>query len=501
MTKMRNILIFTFFVILSLVSPLTHVLAQATNPWTASVSGMEKNEFSNLESVYIKSNILCEPATEVDLYIVGDKDPWLGDENLEDVRGASQNINLIVFKIPLTKIWENPKAGSYDAVIDCNKNGVYDLYTDKVDSFSGVGFIVSATAGTGTVTIGGKDIGSHSWMYDSEEPRLTNEMLQLSLEGKGEDIKIENITIQASGAGNDVDIDKLEVYIDENGNGRVDDNEVMIGDSQPAYSEDNGITTITLDSVLFQDIINNLLIVYQMKQNATQGEYSLIVRSLYGLGQDSGDVISFFGLPINSGIKKVLPEKTCFGFLALELTPNPAVEGVIINAKISGLNGCQNKTIVLKTNPCGSVIQEKVGFCISGAEGCEISFNALVSKTYHACINKNEDNDMIDLGEYAFQDLIVEGKPKPQPAVNVTGNLTANITEKKEEAEENTSETGAGVSVVTGGIIETLTKNLSGAGSLLLILEATLLLIFIVLVVIAFRLKGSKKPETKEEEK
>ncbi len=499
---MRKALCLALFIISSLILFSIPVLAQSTNPWTISSSGTEKNEFSNLEQVYIKSNVLCEPATEVDLYIVEDKDPWLGDESLEDVKGSSQNINLTTSKIPLTKIWENPKAGSYDVVIDCNKNGVYDLYTDKVDSFSGVGFIVTAVAGTGKATIGAKDIGSHSWMYDSEEPILINEMLQLSLEVKGEDIKIENITIQASGTGNDEDIDKLEIYLDTNGNGVVDAGEEMIGDSQPAYSKDDGITILTSDAILSQDIIHNLLIVYQMKQNATQGEYSLIVKSLYGSGQDSGEMISFSGLPITSGTKKVLPKKTCFGSLVLELTPNPAVEGGIINARISGLDGCQNRTIILKTNPCGSVIQEKVGSCASGAEGCMISFNALVSETYHACVDKNEDSDMVDLGEYAFEELTVEGKPKTQPTVNVTGNLTANITkeeEEKEETEENTSETGG--SVITGGVIGALTKGISGAGSLLLILEATLLLIFIVLVVIAFRLRVAKKPESKEEEK
>lgn len=446
-----------------------------------------KDNYQTTEAVSVKSTAtpLCNnlPNTaNVTLYIVENKDVWNNGDSLTEVREQTQEIPNSQF--PSKIIWNSPKAGFYDIIVDCDSDSKY--YNEPIDSFTGIGFTVIAIPGTGKAAIGEKNIVDHSWMYDSEEPDLANEMLQLSLTALGEDIKLENITIQASGNGDDREIDKLEIYIDENNNGKADENEVIIGDSQPAYIDNNGMTTIILDYILTNAVSQDILIVYQMKQTTPIGEYSLSVNSIYGTGESSGNLINnFAGLPINSGTKKVLPEKTCLGTITLELTPNPVIEGSAVKAKISGLTGCVNKTVVLKTNPCGSVIQEKIDSCTLTNESCDITFTALTSQTYHACVNKNEDNDMIDFGEYSFVDLIVN--PKPKPVVNITSNITANITEEGvniTEEQENVSGVG-----ITGGIIENIREKLSSAGSLLLILEATLLLIFIVLVVIAFRLK------------
>ncbi len=476
MEKMRKVVL----LVICLIFVATFV--NATADIKSSKDSYLSNEIVKAQSVGTGSLCRNLPDTaNVSLYIVKNQE-WGEGNSLDDVRTQPQLISNLL-KAPVI-VWNSPLAGSYDIIIDCAGTGSYSS-SDSVDSLYDIGFTVTAVAGTGKAEIGGKDIGSHSWMYDSEEPILVNEMLQLSLTASGENIKLENITIQASGTGNDAEIDRLEVYADENNNGRVDSNEALIGDLQPAYSADNGLTTINLDYTLTTASSFNILIAYQMKQTTPVGEYGLIINSIYGTGQDSGTLISFSGLPITSGKNTVLPEKTCLGSITLELAPNPAIEGSSVKAEVSGLTGCENKTVVLRTNPCGSSIQDKIGSCILGSEGCEINFTASASQTYHACIDKNANNEMMDFGEYAFKDLIVEPKPQPAVKANATGNLTGNVTAVNTiEKENKTGTTGA-----TGSVIEELTQKLSGAGSLMMILEATLVLIFIVLVVIAFRLK------------
>lgn len=460
-------------------------LASAQSVWSANSMGGEKNAFTNLDKVYAKSIIICgQAAMEVDLYVVEDKQSWVGGDALVDVRESSQSIELVGSKIPVTQIWVNPASGNYDIVVDCDRNGQYDLYKDNVDDLGDIGFVVKVTAGKGKAQPGENNIESHSWMYDVEEPDLINEMLQFSLSAEGEDIALSNITIKAAGTGNDLGIDNVEVYADENNNGKLD-NEVLVGEGK--YLVDNGEIIVSLDSVLTKDSVQNFLVVYFMKEDASEGEYSLSVKSVFGVGQDSGKAIRFLGLPINSETKTVLPEKTCFGELQLVLEPNPVLKEQKVMAKMDGLEGCGGKKISLRPNPCASSLKTEICFCTLADGGCQCSFTSSISRTYYACIDKNGDGDMVDFGEYALEDLIITKPEVPEitEIVNETEITEEEIGEIEEttEIEEQAPITGA----ATG-----LREKLVSADSFLILLEITLLLILFILVMILFRLKGTK---------
>ncbi len=455
-----------------------------------------KNTYLSSEPVYVKSTAqLCNnipPGDNVELYVVQNKE-WTAGDSLNDARGDSQEIPNSVFSSK--KIWNSPLAGDYDIIIDCIENGKYDSL-EPIDSLFEIGFRVTAVAGKGKAEVGQKNIGNHSWMYDSEEPDLDNEMLQLSLLAEGEDIELGNITIKASGAGDDTRIDRLEIYLDENKNGKVDDNEIIIGDSQPAYLEDDGKVVLELDYTLTNNMADNILIVYTMKETISEGEFSLKVESLYGVGESSEKSIMFSGLPISSGVKTVLQEKTCLGTLTLELIPNPAVKDSEVIAKTSGLSGCQGEIIVLRLNPCGSSIKEDISSCIVGEEGCDISFNSSKSGTHHVCIDKNKDGDLVDFGEYAFEDLVVI-EPVVE-SVNITEEVNVSEFEEGKEVvvEEEIEEEGEERAGITGSFIE----DLAGTGSFFILLEVTLLLILFVLVMIMFRLKALTRIQKEKKE-
>jgi len=466
---MRKLLIIPLFIIVILLIGVVNAeILQTKNS-----AGRVTNEFYTSDEVYLRSTVaLCSCIPEsVDVYIVNS-----GEVVLSDVRGQQQEVELTKnCQIPSnTKIWTDLEVGDYDIIVDCDKSGSYNPNTEPKTTFS-----VSFKEGSASAKIGDKNPKNSSWQYDPENPNLINEILQLSLLAEGENLKLENITIKAIGSGNDTKISKVKVYSDENNNGKLDDGEIMIGESQ-AYDEDDGEKTILLEAVLIEDVPENILIVYEMDENVSEGEFSLSVESIYGIGENSDKVIRFSGLPIESNFLTVLPKKTCLGNLILDLTPNPAFEDSIIIAKVSNLTGCENKTVVLKRNPC-SFVTGDIASCVLTDNFCEMNFTALESRRYYACIDKNGDGDMTDALEGAFNDLVIEEIPEE---VNITENITEfeNITEV---AEENVSVTGKAVKN---------TELLEGQ-NILILLEITLLLILFLLVVIAVRLRRPKEPQ------
>jgi len=421
-------------------------IVQASILQTKNSKGITTDKFLTSDEVYLKSNTgLCNNLYEsVDVYVIES-----GGTILVDVRGGFQEVNLTTnYQIPSnTKIWSAPEVGDYDVIVDCDKSGAYHPLEPKTS------FSVQFKKGSASAEIGKNDIGNHTWQYDPEQPDLINEMLQLSLLAGGEDVELENITIEALGKGNDTKINALEVYIDGNHNGKLDEEEIVIGDSQPAYNQDDGITVISLDYTLTAGVVDDILIVYTMAENISKGDFSLKVNSIYGLGAQSNEEIRFSGTPLSSGFKTVLPEKTCLGTLTLELNPNPADENVSVNAKMSGLTGCDNKTIYLRRNPCTFPLVEEIQSCDVVGEGCEISVSSPETRRYYACIDKNEDGDRVDFGESVFQDLAVNIK-EVEEEVNVTEEMNVTV-EKNITGEEP-------VPGVTGEVIGTLGEKFVG---------------------------------------
>lgn len=457
-------------------------------------SSKQKYKAGEIVSVRNTATLCTDIGKEenVSLYIVENQDEWgVGDE-LVDVRGEPQEVPNKAF--PYTMVWKDSEKGFYDSVIDCDTDKKYSI-REPVNA--GYLFEVEIVPGDGAVSIGEKNIGNHTWRYDPEEASSENIMMQFKLLAGIEDVTLHNITIQALGNGNDAFIDTLEVYVDENNNGELDEEEIMIGDSQPAYASDNGVSVIVLDYILTKDISESFLIVYQMKENATKGEFSLKINSIEGVGADSEKIISFTGLPLESGKASVLTPKTCLGSLGLELAPESVpVAGENIKAIISGLEECNGFEVALMTTPCDSSAPKKVDSCKVKGEGCEFNLTAQVTRAFYACLDKNEDGDTADTGENVRAILTVG---VPGAKLNETaGN------ENETEIEEGTAEEeGKETTPITGNAIDEIKQKLAETGSFFILLEVTLLLILFVLVMILFRLRPTLRSseEDLEEEK
>ena len=469
--------IFFVFVLLIGVS-----FVQASIIQTKNSKGLTTTSFFTSDEVFLKSTAgLCNNIYKtVDIYIVES-----GDTALTDVRGQLQEINLTAdYQVPAnTKIWANPAAGNYDIIVDCDKNGEYHPLEPKTS------FSVSFKKGSGNASIG-KEISNHSWQYDPEQLYLLNEMLQINIIAEGENIDLTKITIKAIGSGDDTQLEALEVYIDGNNNGKLDEEEVIIGDSQPAYFQDNGNVVIELDHTLISGVAESILIVYRMKENVTEGDFSLSVTDFFGLGTQSGEEIKFSGFPINSNVKKVLAKKTCLGSLALVFEPNPVNKGENTIARISNLTGCDNKTVFLRTNPC-SYLSGDIGSCVIKNNACQLNVSSPENRGYYACIDKNDDKDKTDFGEAALSNLAVIAKEVEKANESIAEEIEEFVNVTNETLEE--EKTG-----VTGGVISGLFDgSLKG---IFVLLELTLLLILVVLIIISFRLKGSRQEKNKSED-
>ena len=464
-----------FFIFVLLIS-LSFVQASID---TKNSRGITTTSFFTSDEVFLKSSAgLCNNVyNNVNIYIIDS-----GNTGLTDARGESQNINLTTsYQIPTnTKIWAKPVAGNYDVVIDCDKDGTYSLLEPKTS------FSVSFEKGTGNASIG-KEISNHSWQYDPENPIFINEMLQLSLIAEGEDIDLTNIKIKAIGSGDDIQLDALEVYIDENNNGKLDEEEGIIGDSQPAYIMNNGESIVVLDYTLTSGVAENILIVYRMKEDIAEGEFSLSVTGIFGSGVKSEEEIKFSGFPINSNVKKVLAKKTCLGSLILEFEPNPVNQGEDVVAMISNLTGCDNRTVSLGTIPCISV-SGNTGYCVIKNNTCQLNLSFSQNTKYYSCVDKNNNNDSLDIGETANKDLVVIAK---EVEVEVEENVS-------EEIGELTNVTNEGNASITGGVISGLFE--SSLKSVFILLEITLLLILVVLIIISIRIKGNRQEKKKSKE-
>lgn len=473
----------SIFVLVSLVLLISFVSA---NIQTKNSRGLTTDSFFTTDEVFLKSNPgLCnEFYEEVDIYVVES-----GNTILVDVRGMSQTVNLTAnYAIPSnTKIWDEPEMGDYDVIVDCDSSGAYHPLEPKTS------FSVEFKKGSASFEIG-KEIQNHTWQYDSEEADLVNEVIQLKLSSEGENVDLENITIQAFGDVDDSKIGALEIYIDGNNNGKLDEEEISIGNSQPAYTQDNGINVIDLDYTLIAGKDENILIVYQMNKNLSEGQLSLKVSSIYGKGIQSEEMIKLTGFE-ESTTTTIMPEKTCLGEVLLEFEPNPIDGGLNTMAKISGLTGCDNRTVKLRTNPCTFAIGD-LESCVLENGSCELSLK-LENKRYYVCLDKNDDGDMIDFGENVFEDLVV----LEEIVIEETNETETNGTETNVTEIEDTNQT------TVESILETLKQDLLQSSSILVLLEITLLLILFVLIVIAIRLrpvikekKGKKEKKEEEEE-
>lgn len=160
--------------------------------------------------------------------------------------------------------------------------------------------------GYATIEKGSNSPGNHSCdPKDCQE----NEMLQLTLKASGEDFTFSFITIKASGSGDDQDdLTGVGIFRDNNGNGRIDSGDQLVG-SRKTFSANDGTIEFNPGLTVAAGQSANLLIAYDVDEGTRDGRtFSLTVTEATAVGEDSSEVIEF-SLSITSALKTIsVPE-------------------------------------------------------------------------------------------------------------------------------------------------------------------------------------------------
>jgi hypothetical protein len=108
--------------------------------------------------------------------------------------------------------------------------------------------------------------------------------------------------------------------------------------------------------------------------------------------------------------------KSCRGSISLTLKPNFTYVSKIVEASVSGLIDCENKTISIRRYSC-----KGIEVCNTTQNSCTFFAPSEEGKySYYACIDKNDDGDTDDIGENAFSLLDVDVQPENLKVANLS---------------------------------------------------------------------------------
>lgn len=445
---------------------------------TASIKP-NRGTYTTKDSVYILSTVgvgdnLCRsqnPTDNVKVYIVDHKSDWDDGDSFEDVRGSENEIPNEKFSN--TKIWDNPKTGIYDLVVDCDEDSEYDEASEPIYS---QGFEIVPKKGQGSMALGHRNPEDFEWQYDPENEILTKVIMQIELKAMDENLILNEIKLDIKSP---QEANNLEIYFDKNNNGILDKEDENLA-KQPSTQKEQ---TIPLDFRIRQDIEENFIIVFNNNENTPKGDYQIKIVSIGAEGEESEEEIKFFGNPLTSNKMKVIDKKTCIGEIELDFTPNPSGLNEEVLAEVSGLTGCDDLIVKIKSNECHVAIGD-IDECVIETNECGVTINA-IKGTYFACADKDGDGTYEGFGESKSSDLEIKD-PK------IIEENALEINDENNEKEDPAK--------VTGNVIGNL-GDLELNNTLVILVEITLLLILAFLALILYRIiKPEKKEEVKEDD-
>lgn len=432
--------------------------ASATWIWGTNSTGDQQNTFFTNETVYVASGNISNGTTNVlsvRIYIVDNSDSWSNNTRMTDASGGYTVVTTNSSGyITTTSIWDSPTAGSYDIVADVNLDGNYTSNTDYVDNLTTSGIqIVLAPVPTLAISKGPNSPSDHTWDLGNVSE---NVMLQLKLTASNENVRIDDIWVDANGTGNDKNgISFVRLVLDQNNNSIYDAGETSLAYGK--YSADDGLLGLSLGDgyTVNAEASVYMILLYSISSSVSAGEiFSFQTLAISATGVGSSETATVSGLPINSAAKTIgggIPEvlcsdyanetscldaacqwcnitdvckdvsetcPTCSGSVGLSLERH----GNTSTGQISGLSGCDGKTAYLRQDSCNG---SAAGECPVSGTGCWVSFTTPASVgnyTYFACVDMDENGEFTS-GETASSVLEVPPPEEKGPLAFIDLNI------------------------------------------------------------------------------
>jgi len=277
--------------------------AAAHGIYVCDANGNEKSVFYTNESVYVKGSVPYPDNASL-AYIINHT-TWTERANLtvnqmtqKLVSTNSSNI------IPVIVLWGDPKAGSYDVVLDVNGNQTYEAAVDYVDNLTAVGFYVYDTP-TKKLNAGltSKSPSSIS-VTAAGDGNATNMMHFFLSSSSAEDITVVDITLSPLGSGNEKSgVLYVQLIEDTDGDGVYNKS---VGDKLLElcqYTIDKGICRFSFPSG-FKILANKttyFLITYTFTSNVSTGQvYQFQIPSITAYITSTLASLSSPNLPLTS---------------------------------------------------------------------------------------------------------------------------------------------------------------------------------------------------------
>lgn len=289
-----------FFAVFALSAPA--VMAGNLNGavWAMNSSGLEDDSFWDNETIYIGARNITLVSQYVRVYIVNNTGSLSNGTVLtDDSTGFKEFVTNSTGDLPMVALWDVPRVGNFDIVVDIGRDGNFTSEADYMDSASATGFSVSlAPRPVLYVSKGENDTDGHNVDISADKTLI---MMQLKLEPAAGSIRIDSLSLTAMGSGDEVgDIAYVTLVDDRDTDGAYTTEDRLLAYSN--YFIDNGIVMLEIQDGKTINNVSYMLIVYELKDPANEDTFSFDIVNIHAEAAATGESTDVYTLPIKSGL-------------------------------------------------------------------------------------------------------------------------------------------------------------------------------------------------------
>jgi hypothetical protein len=267
-------------------------------------TGSVRDSFTENDTVYYFASNITNGSQTVRIFIVTNYDVWPNGSALNDVSTGYREVATDVNgDLPVTAVWTNPTAGSYDLVVDTNLDSLFNHSIDYIDNVSTAGFAVNGTQKpTLDASLGKSSPGDHDWDLGNDTGHTV--MLQLNLTAEGNaGVHVYSLTIGAGGSGDDrKDVRVIYLALDRDGDGEYGQDDTTL--VYQSYPRDGGMVNFEIPGGIDVPVSGSrsFIFAYDMKNGSIGSTYYFDVSMISAADLTGSQAVSPTGLPIRSSM-------------------------------------------------------------------------------------------------------------------------------------------------------------------------------------------------------
>jgi len=268
--------------------------------------------------------------------------------------------------------------------------------------------VAPAPESNANIGLGAKDPGSHSWNIGTDPINELSLLKVIATQTYG--IDMQSVKIKGVGTGDETKLHTVKLYNDNGDFGELSPADILL--DTKTFSQDNGEITLSFQQHKVPvGQVKYYLVVYEMGTHDAGDTFSFQVTNVVGRKDTDNSIVTFNGIPFNSGTKTVLgvgeepPVPLGMGAALLTLNPTSGIPGAVVTATVSGLTAeTEGKMAYVKQYSC---VGPKVVECLITSQGkCSGTFSSQPYNgmyAYYGCIDLDNDGKYNSAGEQSHK--------------------------------------------------------------------------------------------------